>query len=225
MNTRSFDSLARTMATPQSRRQLLQRLAGGAIGLAAIRAATEGSQAQTCAGIQESCVDAECCFGYGCDENNICIAIAECADFGEGCLTHEQCCGAYFCGETGVCIAAAECADIGQICKIDENCCDGLVCDASGACTAPAPAPSDDSGDSEGGVTTETELPAGGTVVDLPDTGVGGSAHDASRASWMTGVAAAGGAGAALIARSRLRTQRVRRPVPVRIDDRQDDAF
>jgi hypothetical protein len=134
MESHAFDQLTMSMATGQSRRQLLRRLVGGAIGLVAIRASASRTLAQSCAGIQESCEELECCFGYGCNEDNICIAAAECADFGEGCLTHEQCCGTYFCGETGICIAAAECADFDQVCKVDENCCDDLICGEDGKC-------------------------------------------------------------------------------------------
>jgi hypothetical protein len=206
MDSQAFDRLTVSLATGHSRRQLLRRLVGGAIGLAAIRASAGRTLAQSCAGIQESCVELDCCFGYGCNEDNICIAAAECADFGEGCLTHEQCCGAYFCGETGTCIAAAECASLGQVCKIDENCCDDLVCDDSGACANPA----DDNGGNGGTAATE-----------LPGTGVGSSAHASSSTNWLVGVAAAA-AGGALIGGSRLRAQPVRQPTSDRIDDRQE---
>ena len=42
--------------------------------------------------------------GYGCNENNICIAAAECADLGGGCLVDEQCCGDLVCDASGTCI-------------------------------------------------------------------------------------------------------------------------
>jgi hypothetical protein len=206
MDSQAFDRLTVSLATGHSRRVLLRRLVGGAIGLAAIRASTGRTLAQSCAGIQESCAELDCCFGYGCDENNVCIAAAECADFGEGCLADEQCCGAYFCGEAGTCIAAAECAGLGQVCKIDENCCDGLVCDDSGACTNPA-------GDDDGS--------EGMAAKELPGTGVGSSAHDPSSTIWLAGVAAAA-AGAGLIGGSRLRAQPVRQPTSGRIDDRRE---
>jgi hypothetical protein len=206
LDTRTFDTLTVKLATGHSRRQLLRRLVGGAIGLAAIRVSAGRTQAQSCAGIQESCVDLDCCEGYGCDENDICIAAAECSDFGEGCLTDEKCCGAYFCGETGTCIAAAECASLGQVCKIDENCCGDLVCDESGACTNPA----DDSDGSGGTEATQ-----------LPGTGVGYSIHTPSSTNWLAGVATAT-AGAALIGGSRLRARPVRQPTSDRINDRRD---
>jgi hypothetical protein len=202
VDPRTFDTLTMTLATGHSRRRLLRRFIGGAIGLVAVGAAGGRTQAQACAGIQESCADLDCCEGYGCDENDICIAAAECADFGEGCLTDEQCCGAYFCGETGICIAAAECAEPGQRCKVDENCCGDLVCDERGACADP-------SGDDDG---------SGDTATELPGTGAGPAA---SSTNWLAGAAVAA-AGAAVIGGSRLRARPVRQPISDRINDRRE---
>jgi hypothetical protein len=200
MDPRTFDTLTVTLATGHSRRQFVRRLIGGVFGLAVIQLSPGRTLAQACAGIQESCVDLDCCDGYGCDDNNICIALAECADFGEGCLTDAQCCGAYFCGETGTCIAAAECAELGQVCKIDENCCDDLVCDDSGACIQPT----DDS--DENGV----------SATELPDTGVGAAT---SSTNWLAGAVAAT-AGVALLGGVRLRAQ----PAPHPVSDRPNDV-
>jgi hypothetical protein len=200
MDPRTFDTLTMMLATGNTRRQLLRRIIGGAIGLSAIGAAGGRTLAQSCAGIQESCADIDCCEGYGCDENDICIAAAECADFGEGCLTGGQCCGAYFCSEGGTCIAAAECAEPGQRCKVDENCCGDLVCDERGACANP-------SGDVDG---------SGGTATELPGTGTGTTA---SSTNWLAGAAVAV-AGASVIGGARLRAQAVRQPIADRILDR-----
>jgi hypothetical protein len=63
----------------------------------------------------------------------MCIAIAECAELQEGCLTHEQCCEGLFCSDSGICIAGAECVSEGGGCEVDENCCDDRVCD-EGVC-------------------------------------------------------------------------------------------
>jgi hypothetical protein len=156
--------------------------------------------AQSCASIQESCADIDCCEGYGCDENDICIAAAECADFGQGCLTDEQCCGANFCGEGGTCIAAVECAEPGQRCKVDENCCGDLICDERGGCANPF--------DGDDG--------SGGTATELPATGAGPTV---SSPNWLAGAAVAA-AGAAVISGARLRAQPVRQPIADRIHDR-----
>jgi hypothetical protein len=134
MDTRKFDELTVQLASGLNRRQLFKGIFGGALGLTTAGSLQRATMAQECAGIQESCAELDCCDGYGCDENDICIAIAECADIQEGCLTHEQCCEGLFCGETGICIAAAECVSEGGGCEIDENCCDDRVCGEEGVC-------------------------------------------------------------------------------------------
>ena len=202
MDAQIFDRMTRKLATGSSRRVLLRRFAAGFIGLAAVHATAGRTQAQTCAGIQESCAEIDCCYGYGCNENSICIAAAECSEFGEGCLVDEQCCQGYFCGEAGTCIAGAECSGFSTGCDIDDDCCSDLVCNQDGLCDAPGgntDGGTDSGGNSDGGESTD--------VTELPGTGSGSGN---SSTPWLAGAAAIT-AGAALIGGARLRTQ----PVPV----------
>lgn len=188
MDDRTFDKITVWMASERSRRDLFRRFAGGIIGLAAINATTTDARAQACAGIQESCAERDCCEGYGCNEDNLCIAAAECAGLGGGCLAHEQCCQGYYCDETGTCIAGAECSGFATGCDVDDDCCGDLVCNADGLCFGPGR----DAGDNGGGAATE-----------LPNTGVG---HTDSPANWIAGLAAVA-AGTAFISGKRLREQ------------------
>lgn len=162
MNASWFDDLARREAVTPSRRRVIKGLLGGMLGLTALGTSGTRSQAATCAGIQESCADVECCEGYGCNEDRICIAAAECATLGQGCLTNEQCCSGHglVCGDNKTCIAAAECATAGQGCKADSQCCGtgDLVCGDAGICVT------------AGGTSGSGE--AGGTTT-LPGTGAG----------------------------------------------------
>lgn len=206
MDDQTFDRLARKLATRSSRRALLRQFAAGMAGLVVVRATAGQVQAQTCAGIQESCETLDCCEGYGCNENFICIAAAECAELGGGCLTHEQCCQGYFCDETGTCIAGAACSGFGAGCESDDDCCDDLVCNADRLCVGPSP----DAGNGSGtnGETGEGEST---DVTELPGTGAGG---DNAARPWLASAAVAA-AGAALIGGARLRPKPVPRPVPV----------
>src|SRR5680860_1063274 len=134
MDPRRFDTLTVQIASRLTRRQVMKGMAGGALGIVVGDLAAQTTGAQACAGITDSCAAAECCEGFTCNENDICIAIAECADLGGGCQAHEQCCEGYFCGDTGICIAAAECVSEGGGCEVDENCCDDRVCGEDGLC-------------------------------------------------------------------------------------------
>jgi hypothetical protein len=108
MDGQRFDQITKALATGSSRRAFVRRCAAGLIGLTAVRAGAGSAHAQTCAGIQESCAEIECCAGYGCNEEKICIAAAECAQLGGGCLVDEQCCDGNVCSEDGLCVMPDE---------------------------------------------------------------------------------------------------------------------
>ena len=76
---------------------------------------------QTCAGMGESCANANCCAGV-CGSDGVCV----CAADGEACIGGGDgaCCSGQPCNDQGTC-GAATCGGLGTGCTADAQCCDG----------------------------------------------------------------------------------------------------
>lgn len=139
MDDSSFDALARMVATVTSRRSLLRRLAGGAVGALALGATPTISEAAKvhCRPAGYRCNSTEmCCEGLICGTDHTCrpgLGGSGCGGDFADCGSDSDCCSGYACTQ-GYC---STCSGAGGFCDNYNGliiCCNGLTCSSNGTC-------------------------------------------------------------------------------------------
>jgi hypothetical protein len=153
MDPRRFDSLAKSLAAPRSRRGVLGSIAALAAGLIGARSAgAEVSQAfcgnSTCAGNAGICKPGCVCCTYS-NGNSRCMPPSRCTGTIE-CPNAADLCGGVCCPTNQFCVADAcvACLPNGTGCDSDTECCSG-VCDVYAGQCAPCPGAADPCGVAE----------------------------------------------------------------------------
>ena len=188
---------------------------------------------EECPGAGQPCDAADrCCAGFVCNQDGLCAAApppdgcetdadcragitdpctgATCNPDGTCAVFIVDCVPGYVCCNNGQCCADPPCSEAGESCA-DNACCDGLTCEGSGrrerVCVAtdgrPAPTAVPTATARPSGGSGRTPSTPGGTVVRLPNTGVGPETTGAS--GQLAGALALAAGAAALVAR-RLRS-------------------